>query len=206
MIKLIIVFSVLVSNMVAVYSQSNVSNYQLTVAIGSNVIDDTFTANYNPFNVNEQWNIGKLPSYFSVSSEFSEKTAVEIMVSTNEYKKGKLVNGTLLDTKKNHFSLDVFFQYKLVGRYSNFINKEIFDPFFKIGMGETKIENSSFFTINYGLGAYIWLPAFNNCNCALDGNSSSNIGIIIGTTGKSSFQQKVNGNQIQHAIGVCYRF
>lgn len=206
MIKLIIVFSVLVSNMVAVYSQSNVLNYQLTVAIGSNVIDDTFTANYNPFNVNEQWNIGKLPSYFSVSSEFSEKTALEIMVSTNAYKKGKLVNGTLLDTKKDYFALDVFFQYKLLGRYSNFINNEILDPFIKIGMGETKIESSSFFTINYGLGAYIWLPAFSNCNCALDGNSSSKIGIIIGTTGKSSFQQKVDGNQIQHAIGVCYRF
>lgn len=128
------------------------------------------------------------------------------MVSTNVYKKGKLVNGKILDIEMDYFALDVFFQYKPIGKYSNLINNKLLDPFIKIGIGKTKIENNSFFTINYGLGTYIWLPAFSNCNCDLNATGTSDLGIIIGTSGKSSLQQKVNGNQVQHVIGLCYRF
>lgn len=202
----IIIFLITFNHFVSVYSQKNDSNYQLIIAVGSNVVDDTFTANYKPFNMAEQWNIGKFPSYFSLSSELVERKVFEIMISTNVYEKGKLVNGKILENEMDYFALDFFFQYNFIGEDSNFINNKLLDPFIKIGIGETKIESNSFFTINYGLGTYIWIPAFSNCNCALDGISTSDLGIIIGTMGKSSFQQNVNGNQLQHTIGICYRF
>jgi archaellum component FlaF (FlaF/FlaG flagellin family) len=183
------------------YSQ----NKSTILGIGSNVIDDTFTANYKPFNISEQWNVGKVPSYLSVSSELINRIYIGFSITTNEYKTGKLVNGTFVLKDKDYFAIDLLANYQLLNPDNTSTRWSFFDPFVTLGLGTTTLDAQEFKTVNYGFGFYIWFPRSRNCNCSINSNERSNWGIIISSIGKSSFEQNIHGNQIQHTVGLCYK-
>lgn len=176
------------------------------VSLGMNIVDDSFTSNSNPFNVSEEWNVGNFPSYFNYSGELLDRTYIEFNVSTNEYKKGKLVNGSFILKEMKYFAIDFTVKYKLLNPDYNFLSSNVFDPFLTIGLGETKIDKFNFYTINYGCGFYFWFPKSKYCNCASNSNQGGNFGLIITTLGKSSMDQAAYGNQIQHSFGLAFRF
>lgn len=183
------------------YSQ----NKSTIIGIGTNIIDDTFTANYKPFNISEQWNIGSTPSYLTISSELIKRTFIVFSISTNEYKKGKLVNGNTIVKNMDYFAIDLLLHYQLLDPNNTTTRWSFFDPFVTLGVGKTKLDATEFKTVNYGFGFYIWIPKSKNCDCSLRSNEIKNWGIIFSTMGKSSFDQKLYGNQIQHAVGLCYK-
>jgi hypothetical protein len=181
-------------------------NSRTILAIGANFIDDSFTSNYNPLNIDEQWQIGKIPSYISISSTIAKNTNLGFAISTNDYSVGKLVNGSYLTEKMDYLAIDILFQYKIIDRSNNFSDWSFFEPYINLGIGSTKLGNSDFITLNYGFGFYLWIPKAVGCNCSWNNKEVSNFGFIFNTIGKSSFKQNSDGNQIQHSIGICYQF
>lgn len=178
---------------------------EILVSLGSNVVDDSFTSYYKPFNISEQWHAGKLPSYFSFSTEIATRLFLEFQLSSNYYEKGKLVNGSILLTDKNYFAMDFLSKYRLLNPNYNFLNTALFDPFVSVGIGNSKIDKTDFYTLNYGLGSYFWFPKSKYCNCTFNNKFPGNIGVLISGLGKSSFSQSLNGNQIQYAFGLVCR-
>lgn len=181
-------------------------NNHTILAIGASFIDDSFTSSYKPLNIDEQWQIGKIPSFISVSSTIAKNTNLGFAISTNDYSVGKLVNGSYITEKTDYLAIDILVQYKIIDRSYNFSNWSFFEPFINIGVGSTKLGKSDFITLNYGFGFYLWIPKAVGCNCSWNNNEVSNFGLIINTIGKSSFKQNTDGNQIQHSLGICYRF
>jgi OOP family OmpA-OmpF porin len=173
------------------------------VSLGINVIDDSFTSTYNPINISETWHIGKIPSYFSFSKKVMDRTFLEIQILSNNYKKGKLVDGSILLTEKKYMSIDFFTKYRI---FHSDEDTYSFDPFVALGTGYTSIGKTEHYTINYGLGLYFWFPKSKYCDCSYNRSKRGNLGILISTFGKSSFKQSIYGNQIQHTLGLVYRF
>lgn len=198
----ICVISIILLFVNIVLSQNN----RTLFAVGTSFIDDSFTSNYMPLNIDEQWQIGKFPSYISFSSTIDRNTNLGFAISNNDYSVGKLVNGSYLTKKKEYLAIDVLFQYKIIDRSYSFSDWSFFEPFINLGIGSTKLGKLDFITLNYGFGFYLWIPKAIGCNCSWNNNDVSDFGFIINTLGKSSIKQNVNGNQIQHSIGVCYRF
>ena len=130
---------------------SNYSQNETIFSVGINIVDDSFTSTYNPLNTSESWNIGKVPSYLSISSELIDRTFLEVQISSNEYQKGKLVNGSILLSEKKYFSIDIHAKYKLFQPYNNILNTRLIDPFILVGFGNTRIAKSEHTTLNYGL-------------------------------------------------------
>lgn len=186
----------------SIYSQN-----ETMFSLGMNIVDDSFTSTYNPLNTSESWNIGKIPSYFSLSSEIIDRTFLEVQISSNEYQKGKLVNGNILLTNKKYFSVDFLTKFKLLhsDKYTA-LSSSLFDPFISLGTGYTTIEKIDYYTINYGIGFYFWFPKSKYCNCHFNGNNGGNLGVLFSSLAKSSFKQSLYGNQIQHNFGLVYRF
>lgn len=188
-----------------VFSQND--NNSFILGCGFNIVDDSFSSTYNPFNSSEQWNIGKFPSYYSLSSELFERTFVGFAVTTNDYKKNKLINGVNIVEEKKYYALDVFLQYKFVSEYSDFIDINLFDPFINVGASETRIDKSVFYTINYGLGFYIWLNGLNQSNYFINRRGENGgFGLIFNLNAKSSNQQKLFGNHLQSSCGIVFSF
>lgn len=95
--------------------------------------------------------------------------------------------------------------YQLLNPNNTSTRWPFFDPFVTLGLGTTTLDAQEFKTLNYGFGFYIWFPRSRNCNCSIYSNKISNWGVLFSTIGKSSFEQNVHGNQIQHAVGLCYK-
>lgn len=177
-----------------------------TISVGINAIDDSFTTSYNPINLTEQWNVGKIPSYIAISSEIVKRLFLECALTTNDYQKGKLVNGKIITANKEYFAIAISAKYKLFDLEDNVFNSALFDPFVSVGIGETKLDSLDFYTLDYGFGFYFWLPRSKYYNWPLHSKTGSNFGILVSSTGKSSFQQSLYGNHIQHTIGMAFRF
>lgn len=96
-------------------------------------------------------------------------------------------------------------KYRLLNPNYNFLNTSLLDPFIAVGIGNTKIDKTDFYTLNYGLGSYFWFPKSKYCNCTFNTNNPGNIGVLISALGKSSFNQSLYGNQIQYAFGLVCR-
>jgi hypothetical protein len=181
-------------------------NNSTILAIGTSVIDDSFTSNYKPLNIDEQWHVGKIPSHLSISSTLLKNVNLGFTISKNNYRVGKLVNGSNLSQEIDYLAFDILLQYKIIDRINNLSSWSFFEPFVNLGVGSTKLGKSEFITINYGFGFYLWIPIDSGCNCSWNKSQVSNFGIIINTIGKSSFKQNIDGNQIQHSLGICYRY
>jgi hypothetical protein len=172
------------------------------ISVGMNVIDDSFTSSYNPFEVYKTWHTGRLPSYFSITNQIGKRVLLELQVTTNTYDKGKLVDGNLLTASKKYFSTDLLAKYMLI---SSDDDSFLFDPFIVTGAGYTTIDTSKFYTINYGVGLYYWFNNSNYCNCNYGNQSGGEFGMLFSSIAKSSIEQDLYGNQIQYNLGLVYR-
>jgi hypothetical protein len=179
-------------------------SYMFKINVGMNIIDDSFTKKHVLIDAEEKWHSTFIPSYFGINMLLTEKTSVEGNISYNKYKKNKLVDGEFLKEEKIYFAIDVNAKYDFSdltwhSDYLYFLSPYVFG-----GPGLTTIEDEPRLTMNYGFGTYIWFKdfAFTRQNNEI----LSHFGVFIQTQGKSSFKQKIYGNQIQHSFGLAYKF
>lgn len=204
--KLPFVLLLLSSVVFPTFSQNTfLSREKIVLGIGGNIIDDSFTSTFNPVASAEQWNTSLQPSHFSLGIEVANRTFIEIASGTNNYKKGKLVDGKILLEDGSYAALDLALKYKLINPTTTSYGHPKIDPFVSLGGGQTKINQVKRLTINYGFGFYIWFAKSKNCKCYSNTSDVSRLGLIFQTQGKSSLNQKKYGNQIQHVFGFVYR-
>ena len=136
------------------------------------------------------------------SAYLSESFNADMSISVNKYNKGKLVDGVYIKNEKNYAAIDIAIKYDLINVIPALDFTPGFSPYTKFCTGLTAINDETRMTVNYGLGCYFWLASLEN-------NSHSNpwtrVGFVLQTQGKSSFNQKKYGNQIQHSAGLVYR-
>lgn len=193
------------------YSQRSYE-FKNKIAIGINIIDDSFTSTYNPLNL-DALNANFSPSYFSYERGLNENYFISLNITFNNFDKGKLIDGYINNQNLNHFSIDINNKYYLY----NFINDKIFsineniEPYLNIGIGYTNIDNFQQYPfISYGFGTNLWFGIFedNSCNCKTTNRFFSNFGLFFQVIAKSSLQENItyNGNEIQYSTGLIYRF
>ena len=196
----------LLINATSFYAQDRYkSEYPIKILFGTNVIDDSFTSNYVPFNFKENWNIVAYPSYFGGELLLNNYLSVGAALTINNYKAGKLVDGKYISREQSYRAVDVYTKFDLSNiNYKLGITPHIV-PYLIVGIGTTEINSVSRATYNYGIGSYLWFKLFtDDCNCGY--SIFDNLGLFFQTQGKSSFNNAVYGKQIQHSLGIVYRF
>ncbi|MFC4740013.1 hypothetical protein ACFO3U_08400 [Flavobacterium ponti] len=176
------------------------------ILIGFNIIDDSFTLKNKLFNIQEEWNASAYPSYFRYGTKASESLFFDISLSFSTYKKGKLVDGYYISSDRNYSAFDIGLKYNLNTLNNNFEIIPGVEPIVSFGLGFTSIDDDIRPTLNYGVGFYFWFSSLENCDCKIDDSWADNFGILFQTQGKSSFEQKIYGNQIQHVFGIVYAY
>lgn len=183
------------------------------ITIGVNIVDDSFSSKYKPFNIEENWNF-KSPIYLGYTRKISKRINIHGMMTLNTYKPGKLVDGVYINDSRKYVALDAMIHYDLSKINENWYPLDGFKPYLILGFGTTSIKSierikvNERITVNYGLGLNFWFSSFEdaNCNCLNRESIFGNMGVSFQTIGKSSFRQKIFGNQIQHLIGLMYRY
>jgi hypothetical protein len=61
--------------------------------------------------MSEQWNLAKIPSYISVSSELINRTYIGFSINSNKYIPCKLVDGKTIIKDKDYFAFDLLVHY-----------------------------------------------------------------------------------------------
>lgn len=187
------------------FSQNRYSSfYENKFIVGINIIDDSFTKTHNAFNYDQQWNVAAYPSYFGYNQTISDNISVEGVFTMNKFKANKAIDGLIIPTERTYYAFDLSAKYNLSNIIYNIDILSNFEPFIAIGGGVTSIDNASRPTINYGVGTYIWFSLYENRSYS--DSIFSNLGLIFQTMGKSSIDQQKYGNQIQHSVGIVYRF
>jgi len=106
----------------------------------------------------------------------------------NQYKVGKIVDGTSNTTTDNYFSMDLLVKFGLLELFGT---TSKFDPFVLSGYGYSWKSTVNTGTYNLGLGFNFWF--------------TDNIGLSLESMGKWS-GIRVASNHSQHAIGMVYKF
>ena len=190
----------------SIYAQDRYkSKYPFKLLIGTNVIDDSYTSLHQPFRFQDNWNVAYYPSYFGAELLLNNYFSVGTAITVNKYAAGKLIDGKVISKAQNYMAFDVY--TKIDASDINW-KLNVFPhvaPYFIVGLGVSEINSVSRATMNYGLGTYIWFKLFTD-ECECENSLLDNLGVFIQTQGKSSFKPAVYGNQIQHSIGIVYRF
>lgn len=156
--------------------------------LGFNIVDDSGDMFNEVLDIKDSWNMVPYPSRISIGKYFKNGLGVEVIASYNRYKKGKEVDGMVINESFDYYAFDSRLSYDL--------NKIIgetgwFDPYVGVGIGYSNINSVSRGTYNGVLGFRAWF--------------SDKLGLDANTTGKWTMKSGLT-NQIQHAIGVVYRF
>lgn len=188
-----------------VFSQNQYRNKKNAVTLGINVVDDSFTSDSNPFNFLTNWNFKK-PFYVAYTRNVSRAFNVVANFTYNEYEADKLVDGRNIEEGEIYFSIDGMLQYDL-SSWSKDETSGLFyyiKPFLTVGLGYSSIADLGRPTYNYGFGLNFWFESL----FEYEDTSSifKDLGLSFQTQGKSSFEPKELGNQIQHLAGLIYRF
>lgn len=180
------------------------ASHLFKIKMGMNVIDDSFTKKHVLFAAEEKWNITYFPSFLGLEILLNENVSIEGNLSYNKYQKNKLVDGLYSSKEATYTAVDANIKYDLSNLTwrSDFLY--FFDPYVFGGTGITTLNNEPRITLNYGFGTYVWFKNF--VNTRSNNEALSHFGIFIQTQGKSSLNQKKYGNQIQHSVGLTYRF
>jgi OmpA-OmpF porin, OOP family len=181
-------------------------SFKNRISIGFNIIDDSFSLKNKMFNIQEEWNVVAYPSYFSYGTKASENLFFDVVLSLNKYNKGKLVDGYYIPSDRNYAALDISLKYYLNAINNNYEIIPGVEPFVSFGLGFTSIDDEIRPTLNYGVGIYFWFSSLENCDCKIYNSWADNFGVMLQTQGKSSFEQKVYGNQIQHVFALVFKY
>ncbi len=179
-----------------------------TGAEGKNTLDDIFS---RPFDVNQNWNILPSVSYLSLARSVGNNFSVGIQGSINKIDKFVVYDRS--NPKQDSYGYVVtnpgsLMYYAVDGnvKYSfmSMIKSKVIDPSLRLGGGYTFMGDSSFGTINPGIGLTIWF--------------SENVGLALETTYKGSqligANRSVIGNSyvpdapshFQHTVGLTFQF
>jgi hypothetical protein len=181
------------------------SKYPFKILLGSNVIDDSYTSQNQPFRFQDNWNVAYYPSHFGAELLLNNFFSIGTALTLNNYKTGKLVDGNIITKDQNYIAFDVYTKIDISDINWKLEILPHFSPYIIAGFGISEINEIQRTTFNYGVGTYFWFKLFTDeCNCHK--SILDNLGIFIQTQGKSSFKPEIFGNQIQHAIGIVYRF
>jgi OmpA-OmpF porin, OOP family len=178
--------------------------YKCKILFGVNIIDDSFSLGKDLFDVKNKYNIVPYPSYFGASYQLNDDFTIESTISLNNYKVGKLVDGERITKEMRYYAVDSNFKYDFSNLDWNYQIIPQLNPYLLAGMGITSIDDKIRATVNYGIGTYFWFELFSDKE--YDESILYNIGIVIQIQGKSSFEQKIFGNQLEHSLAIVYRF
>lgn len=187
------------------FSQNQFRDHKNAITFGVNIVDDSFTTDNNPFNVLSNWNF-KNPIYIGYTRNISRAFNLVGNFTYNEYKENKLVDGRNIERGAKYYAFDALVQYDLSSLSKNEKSKFFYyaSPYVTAGLGYSSIADLGRLTFNYGFGINVWV--FNFFKFENPSSFFKDVGVNFQTTGKSSFEPEVLGNQIQHLAGFIYRF
>ena len=185
---------------------------KIYLSAGISIVDDSYLKSLKPFSIKEQWNFGGFPSTFKLGIDYREQWILEANYSTNTEKKGKLVNGKIINADRDYESYDLQLKYYFGNEKYRLKMLEYVNPFFAVGYGTSTINNISKNNIVYGLGTYIWFFKRKDCNCSYLKKRSKDldIGLLLQSVGKSNHEESVNStnpnNHIEHSASIVVKF
>lgn len=162
------------------------------VQLGWNMVDDDGRPFNNLLDVKNSWNLPAYPTKISIEKECNYNWNIELSLSYNSYKSGKMINGDIMTSGQTFFAADVNGKYIITKKF-------MAEPYVLIGLGYTmrttaKYQNVA--TLNAGIGCTIWVI-------------DNVLGINIQGSGKFGLQTpllETGSNYLQHSIGVVYKF
>jgi len=158
------------------------------VGLGWNFVNDSGDRLNNITKLNDNLNAVAFPSRINIGRYFRSGIGLEAIVTYNNYKQGKLIDGVVNPEDKDYFGFDTRISYdlnKIVGQTG------WFDPYVGVGAGYTYANDLSRGTYNAVIGFRTWF--------------SDRWGLDFSSSGKWSFGNEAS-NHVQHAVGVVYQF
>ena len=189
-----------------VSSQAQDSNNPWAISFGVNAVDTRTSAGDDKignhfdqfFDVKDHWNILPSVSYLKVSRYVGSNFTVGLQGSVNKMDKFVVdVNPLLVQNPGDlmYYGIDGFVKYS----FAKLINSKVIDPNVNLGGGYTFLGDTSFGTLNGGVGLTFWV--------------SENVGIELGSTYKKSFGDRMSNvgapiapSHFQHTAGIVFRF
>lgn len=162
------------------------------VQLAWTVIDDDGKPFNDLFDVKNSWNFPPYPTRIAVEKECNHNLNVELALSYNNFKTGKIINGDVLTANKPFFSVDVNGKYIVTKKY-------LMEPYVLLGIGYTQRSTTKYTSAvnaNIGVGATIWVI-------------DNVVAINLQGTGKFGLQggfPSSGSNYLHHSIGAVYKF
>ena len=162
------------------------------IQLGGNVVDDDGKPFENVFDVKNAWNLNALSFKVAVEKELNYNWNIELAFNSNAYKSGKRINGDVMTSTGNFFSVDLNGKKIITKAYR-------IEPYLFSGFGytmRTLSKDKHVATLNAGFGFHIW--AIDNV-----------LGINIQGAGKFGLVSpllKTGSNYLQHSVGIIYKF
>jgi OOP family OmpA-OmpF porin len=197
-------------------SHAQDSNNEWAISFGVNAVDtktsagggkNSFDAGASQlFAVNDNWNILPSVSYISVSKYLGDNFSFGVQGSVNKIKKYVKFDptGTGYDSRGMkvsnpgdlmYYGVDASVKYS----FMSLINSKVIDPSVHVGGGYTFFGDSSYGTLNPGIGLTFWF--------------SENIGLSFESTYKKSFGDREDAlgvpdapSYFQHTGGLTFKF
>ena len=186
-----------------------------TVSFGANAIDTRTSATggnnwldyhvSHPFQVKQNWNTLPTVSYIGVSKYIGDNFSFGVTGSANRISKFVTFNPTSPDRDArnyvvtnpgdlSYFGLDTFLKYS----FQSLIKSKSFEPTASFGAGYSFLGDSSYGTLNTGIGVTYWM--------------TENLGFELASTYKKSFGERAIADMpdapsfLQHSFGLVFKF
>jgi OmpA-OmpF porin, OOP family len=164
------------------------------VGLGFNFVNDNPEIFNRFWFIEERWNAPYFPSRLSLERNLKYGMALGGNLSYNQYRPGKLVQGSILQSGGHLIMIDVYFKYRF---NMNYKRVEWFDPYVAIGTGYTArlhpwYQNA--IHLSGAVGSNFWL--------------SKTIGVQLETSVKFGLGAQFPAertNYSQHSISLLYR-
>lgn len=212
--KALLFVLIVLCQLTTVSSQNQFNKTKNAISLGVNLVNDSYTSKGFGFTGNkEYWNVSK-PLYIGYTRSISPLLNLHAMITTNEYKPGKLVDGAPITDTRKYFAFDTMGQLDLSFINENWYPFDAIKPFVSFGLGYTSIDSeelpgiSGRSTYNYGVGFNFWFDSFKAAQCNYLNRFSffDNLGLTIQLIKKNSVNESKFGSQAQVTAGLIYRF
>jgi OOP family OmpA-OmpF porin len=178
----------------------NAVDTRVSAGDGNGGIDPDFS---QVFAVKDNWNIIPAVSYISISKYLGHNFSFGVQGSVNRIEKfvkfdaNAAVNRVFVTNPGNlmYYGIDGIVKYS----FMNLINSKVVDPSVHVGGGYTFFGDSSFGTVNPGVGLTVWF--------------TENVGLSFDATYKKSFGEREDvlgapdsPTHFQHTLGLTFKF
>jgi hypothetical protein len=202
---------------VGLNAQAQDSKKPWALSFGVNAIDTKTSAgggnswlDYHvsqPFSIKENWNLLPSISYIGVSKYLADNFSFGVSGSVNRMTKFVTYNPTSTSPDRNsrgylvtnpgdlsYYGLDATLKYS----FQTLIKSKSFEPTMSIGAGYSFLGDSSFGTLNTGVGVTYWF--------------SDALGLELGSVYRKSFGERAIADApdapsfLQHSFGIVFKF